>query len=62
MKINFDEDNSFLELLPSEDNKMTLIMCGRKSLREVTMSSAELTEEQVAEIIDFFTRWKNEIK
>lgn len=59
MKINFGKDNSFLEIFPSGDNStLTLIMCGRKSYREVTMSSTELTKEQVAEIIKFLSEWQ----
>ena len=58
MKITFGEDGSFLELLPNDDNKVTLVMCGRKSYREVTMSSAELSKEQVTEIIKFLSEWQ----
>jgi hypothetical protein len=59
MKITFGEDGSFLEIFPSGDNKkITLIMCGRKSYREVTMSSTELSKEQVSEMIKFLTEWQ----
>jgi hypothetical protein len=59
MKITFDKDDSFLEILPSED-QITFIMCGHKSFREVTMSSAELSKEQVSEIIAFLSEWIEE--
>lgn len=58
MKITFGEDGGFLEIIPSGKNKITLIMCGRKSYREVTMSSTDLSKEQVSEIIEFLTEWK----
>lgn len=57
MKIMFNEDDSFLELLSNED-KVTFVMCGKKSYRQVTMSSADLSEEQVDEIIAFLNEWK----
>ena len=58
MKIIFEEDRSFLELLPSDDNsKLTVVMCGRKSFREVTMSSADLTIGQAEEIANFLANW-----
>ena len=58
MKILFD-DNSFLEIVPDEDRLM-MVLCGRKSYREVTMSSAKLSEEQVLEMISFLHRWLEE--
>jgi len=60
MRIVFEEDSSFLELIPTEENKLSFIMCGRKSYREVTMASADLSEEQVAELITFLLTWQEE--
>lgn len=59
MKIIFNEDNSFLEVLPS-DETITIILCGRKSHNEVTMSSAELSNIQVDELLNFLISWKEE--
>ena len=61
MKVEFDEDGSFLEFLSAKD-KITLIMCGIKSYRQVTMSSADLSKEQVDEIINFLIEWKEQNK
>lgn len=57
MRIIFN-DNSFLELLPEKDG-LTLVLCGRKSHKEVTMSSANLSEEQITELINFLINWEN---
>ena len=58
MKITFEDDGSFLEFLPESD-KITVILCGRKSYNQVTMSNANISEEQVSEIIEFLLEWKN---
>jgi len=57
MRIVFEEDGSFLELIPTEDNKIAFIMCGRKSHKEVTMSSADLSLEQVSNLATFLMDW-----
>jgi hypothetical protein len=59
MKIIFEEDNSFLEVLPS-GKTITIILCGRKSHNEVTMSSAELSNTQVDDLLNFLISWKKE--
>jgi len=57
MRIDF-EDGSFIALMPSQD-KITFVTCGRKSRRETTMSSSELTRENVEELLAFLTKWYN---
>lgn len=52
MKITF-EDGSFLELEPNDDGSIRLILCGIKSYNQATMSTADLNEEQVAEMTNF---------
>jgi len=59
MRIIFEEDGSFLELLPTDD-KIMLVLCGRKSYKEVTMASAELSEDQVSELLQFLLDWQEE--
>lgn len=58
MKITLGDDGGFLEIFPSSDNKITMVMCGRKSYKEVTMSSTELSKEQVSKIIEFLSKWQ----
>lgn len=57
MKIVFDKDNSFIELFPTDDGKVSFVMCGRKSYKEVTMASAELSPTQVHELVEFLKDW-----
>jgi len=53
MKITFEDDGSFLELLPADDNKMILVLCWRESYNKTKMASAELSPEQVYELSTF---------
>lgn len=59
MKITFEEDGSFLEFLPAKEG-ITVILCGKKSYNQVTMSKAALTKSQVSDIIEFLSDWKDE--
>jgi len=52
MKITF-EDGSFLEFAPNPDGSLRVILCGIKSYNKTTMSTADLSEEQVIEITNF---------
>jgi hypothetical protein len=56
MKIVF-EDGSFLEFMPADNNKLHIILCGFKTKKQLTMSSSELTKEQVQEIIKYLQEW-----
>lgn len=58
MKIIFEDDGSFIELLDEED-KITIVMCGKKSYRETIMSKAQIDKSQVSDIVDFLIKWKN---
>jgi hypothetical protein len=55
MRIDF-EDGSFITLIP-ENSKMTLVTCGRKSIKETVMSSSNLTLEQVGQVANFLNEW-----
>lgn len=55
MKIVFEEDGSFLELLPSDDNKMVLVLCWRESYNKTKMASVELSQDQVYELSTFLS-------
>jgi len=59
MKITFEEDGSFLEILPAED-KLTLVLCAKKSYKESIMSSVDLSPEQISKLISFLSDWKKE--
>lgn len=58
MQITF-KDGSFIAINNSDINpdKLNIIVCGMKSLREVTMSSLELSEDQAKEMCDFLSKW-----
>lgn len=58
MTINFD-DGSFISFMPdnNDDNKITLVICGRKNKYETTMSSSVLTKDQVSKITSFLLEW-----
>lgn len=58
MKVVF-ADGSFLEILPNkEGDKLNFVMCGFKDFNQLTMSSSELNEDQIEELITFLTNWK----
>jgi len=57
VKIDF-EDGSFILLEAVDENKVNVIMCGRKDANSVTMSSSSLNLEQVEKIVDFLGDWK----
>ena len=56
MKIAF-EDGSFISVEPNDESKLSVTLCGLKSNRELTMSTSNLTVEQVVEIIKFMVEW-----
>ena len=58
IKINF-EDGSFILLEAVSENKINVIMCGRKDSNSVTMSSSSLDLKQVEKIVDFLSEWKS---
>lgn len=63
MKINFD-DGSFLSFIPSDKpGTLTMVMCGIKdSTGATTMSSTDLTANQVADIVKFFVDWVGKLE
>ncbi len=63
MRVTF-KDGSFLEMMPSTqedgENKLTVIMCGFKGYNQLTMSSSDLSLDQVNEMIKFLSEWSEE--
>lgn len=51
MKLEF-KDGSYFEMIQNSDI-VTIILCGKKGKNLLTMSSADLTKEQVKQIINF---------
>lgn len=60
MKITF-KDGSFLSINEADNpEKLSMIVCGLKGPREVTMSSLELDSTEVQEIVEFLRTWLQE--
>jgi len=59
MRITF-EDGSFLELESHEDGSIRVILCGIKSYNQATMSTADLSPEQVSELFMFLADLEQE--
>ena len=60
MKIEFD-DGSYLELAETQDQKMLITMCGFKNKNQLTMSYSKLNKDNVADVIKFFSEWKDKL-
>lgn len=61
MQIDF-KDGSFIAIMPSsEKDKLIFVTCGKKSRTETTMSSSELTIDDVEQIQIFLTNWLNDL-
>jgi len=62
MRVTF-KDGSFLEIMTSAEdkNKLTIIMCGFKGYNQLTMSSSDLSLNQVNEMIGFLTDWVEDL-
>lgn len=63
MKIEF-EDGSFMELVPSiqNKNKMTFVICGLKDYKQLTMSYSDIEADKVEDIVKFLSNWLEENK
>jgi len=60
MQITF-KDGSFIALNSDvTPGKISVIVCGMKTHREVTMSTLELDESQAQEMHDFLVEWLKE--
>jgi hypothetical protein len=58
MRITFD-DGSFIEFIPSDKERViTIIMCGIKDYKKLTMSASDLNEEQIDKLVEFVSEWK----
>jgi hypothetical protein len=58
MKIVFS-DGSFLELMPNiNEDKLNLVLCGFKDFNQLTMSSLELDNKHIDDLINFLTKWR----
>lgn len=57
MQITF-KDGSFIALNSDVNpGKISVIVCGMKNPKEVTMSTLELDEEQAQEMQEFLSKW-----
>ncbi len=56
VKIDF-EDGSFILLDSKDEYNIEDVMCGRKNVNSVTMSSSSLNKEQAEKIYGFLTNW-----
>jgi hypothetical protein len=57
MKIRFKEDGSFLEFLPQDDGKLSVVLYGVKDQNTATMSYVNIDKESVVDILMFLTDW-----
>ena len=60
MKITFEEDGSFLGLETLNNGLIRLVLCAKRDHTKTTMSSIDLKDEEVLEILSFLLKWQNE--